>query len=127
MWEHIGNNLKIEVDTVLEQSLKPSEDTDGKQTAEREFPDDKSIGHLEEDIEEKQKEIVFITVDRDSEIIEVKSTSPVNETSPTMHPQEAQPSRERLMVLREGPMIKEETLDESGDSELEKKALEAEK
>ena len=31
------------------------------------------------------------------------------------------------MVLREGPMIKEETLDVSGDSELENEALEAEK
>ena len=67
------NNLKIEVDTVLEQSLKPSEDTDGKQTAEREFPDDKSIiGHLEEDIEGKEKEIAFITVDKDSEIEKLK-------------------------------------------------------
>ena len=52
-------------------------------------------------------------------ILGMRATSPGNESLPPMLPQKAQPSKERLLVLREGPGIENETPDESGDSELE--------
>merc|ERR1712243_454852 len=49
------NNMKVEFDTVLEQSVKSSEYTDDKQTVEKELTDNTSIiKQLKEDIEEKE-------------------------------------------------------------------------
>merc|ERR1712013_954920 len=67
------NNMKVEFDNVLEQSVKSSEYTDDKQTVEKEFTDNTSIiKQLKEEIEEKEKELAFSTVEKDSEIEKLK-------------------------------------------------------
>ena len=48
-------------------------------------------------------------------ILSIRVTSPDSEASTPIHHQMVHPSRERIFVLREGPMDKKETLDESGD------------
>merc|ERR1719206_54007 len=69
------NNMKVEFDNVLEQSVKSSEYTDDKQTVEKELTDNTSIiKQLKEEIEEKEKELAFSTVEKDSEIDKLKIT-----------------------------------------------------
>merc|ERR1712013_225512 len=65
--------MKVEFDNVLEQSVKSSEYTDDKQTVEKEFTDNTSIiKQLKKKIEEKEKELAFSTVEKDSEIEKLK-------------------------------------------------------
>merc|ERR1711892_1367719 len=67
------NNLKVEFDSVLDQSVKTSEDTDADQGSEKELDESKSlIEQLKADVDSKEKEIAFTTVEKDCEIEKLK-------------------------------------------------------
>merc|ERR1712115_621977 len=69
------NNLKAEFDSVLEQSVKSSEDTEKNTTDSKDHLENKAIiDQLKEDIEIKEKEFAFTTIEKDSEIEKLKIT-----------------------------------------------------
>eukprot|EP00092_Neocalanus_flemingeri_P001893 GFUD01002020.1.p1 GENE.GFUD01002020.1~~GFUD01002020.1.p1 ORF type:complete len:4147 (-),score=1483.97 GFUD01002020.1:293-12733(-) len=67
------NNLRAEFDSMLEQSVKTAEDVETDKSNENELLENKSvIEQLKEEIENKEKEIAFSAVDKDSEIEKLK-------------------------------------------------------
>jgi len=67
------NNMKVEFDSVLEQSVKGAEVTDEKESNEKELLENKLlIEQLRAEVESKEKELAFSTVEKDGEIEELK-------------------------------------------------------